>query len=94
MPYATFVSYGVYKGRLYGAATNIEAFLQKKKRTPAALSGAWRTVDYRCKVHAYYFSVMPDVQWETASKMQVALWDKADVVPFILKVAPHLLVSR
>ena len=64
-----------------------------KKRTPAALSGAWRAIDYRCKVHAAYFSVMPDVQWETASKLRVALWDKADIAPFILIVAPHLLSS-
>ena len=91
--YATFVSYGVYKGRLNGAATVIETFLQKKKRTPAALRGAWRAIDYRCKVHEAYFSIMPDVQWETASKLRVALWDKADVVPFILKAAPHLLSS-
>ena len=91
--YAAFVSYGVYTGRLNAPATVIGAFLQIKKRTPTALNGTWHAVGYCCKVHAACFSVMPHVQWETASKLRVALWDKADDAPFILKVAPHLLSS-
>ena len=30
---------------------------------------------------------------ETALKLRVVLWDKADIAPFILKLAPHLLSS-
>ena len=71
-------------------STVIEAFLQKKKRTPAAVSGVWHAVDYRYKLHPDSFTVMPGIQWETATKVRIALWDKSDVAVFIVKVAPQL----
>ena len=90
---AAFVPYGIYEGRLNKASTVIEAFLQKKKCTPAAVSGVWCAVDYRCKLHAASFTVMPDIQWETATKVRIALWDKSNAAVFIVKVAPQPLTA-
>ena len=92
-PYESFVPYGIHTGLLNEAATVIEAFLQKKKRNPVALSSVWRTVDCRCKLHANSFSVMPDIQWETSVKVRIALWDNSDVAVFIVKVPPQLSLA-
>ena len=60
-PYASFMPYGVYKGKLNSAHTVLEMWLQKRKCTPSTLCSVWKTVDYTCKQEADLFIAMPDI---------------------------------
>ena len=92
-PYASFMPYGVYKGKLNSAHTVLEMWLQTGKRTPSTLSSVWMTMDHKSKQEADLFTAMPDIQWDSPCKLRIALWDAADTAAFIMKVVPSLLSS-
>ena len=92
-PYASFMPYGIYKGKLNEAHAIFEMWLQKRKRTPTTLGSVWKIVDYRYKFEADSSTLLPDIQWDGPCKLWVALWGPADTAIFITKVIPHLLTA-